>query len=265
VFGTAPNVIISDAARELSLYSGADIAAPSASSNKAILLLCTLLQKLGQDLCQQYNWSHLQQENTFDTVNGTAHYELPADFGRLIDGTVWNRTAVEQLHGPVNAQQWQALKARTVAASRKYFRFGRSAAISLVSDHFMIYPTPTAVETIAYEYLSAWWVNRAAEYDTVSTQAPPPTEDPVTYPGDTIGDYASDRILFDRRLLTEGLKHYWKEHKGFDTTASLAAFQEALRACRGGDGAAPTIQLGGGAGGVHLVDDCNVPETGFGS
>ena len=60
------------------------------------------------------------------------------------------------MQGPLNASDWQFLKAEAATGSRN--RFFRTRG-----DQILIYPTPTAADTIAYEYVSDkilskfWW------------------------------------------------------------------------------------------------------------
>jgi hypothetical protein len=233
--------VLNAAARELGLASS-DVTDPYASSDTHYLQLTSLLQKLGEELLRDFQWSHLETEYTFSTSNGDNSYDLPAGFFRLVNGTCWNRTQQESLLGPLNAQQWQQLQG--------------SATAELVSQAFRVkgltlylYPTPTATETVALEYVSRYWV---AE----SGQSSPNTETADAY---------TDTLYFDRRLLVAGLKLAFARAKGFDTLALQQDYDAALARAQGGDGAAPVLSVDGGGGGVHLLDWHNIPETGFGA
>lgn len=156
---TAAN-IINDAAKDLGLIS-ASIANPYASANRTILQLCNLLKGLGQDLARDRQWTHLQETHTFSTADGTVVYAWPADFLRFIDGTAWNRTNQLRLGGPASPQDWQHLKATSnTGVVYDIFR--------TVNNEMQLHPTPSAVETIAFEYVSSYWVETeqvAAELD----------------------------------------------------------------------------------------------------
>lgn len=238
---TAAN-IINDAAVELGLYS-ADLTDPYDSTDANVVQLCRLLKSLGQKLAREHGWTHLEKSYTFPLVASTVAYDLPADFGRLIDGTYWNRTRQTPLVGPLSPQQWELLKAQSSSGTvdLMFRTFG---------NQVQFHPTPSSTDTIAYEYRSKWWVD-AGGGDT------PDAEEPM--------DGASTLHL-DRDLLVAGLKSRFQRAKGFDSSASDAEFADALDRARGADGAAPTLSLSGrGSGALRLLDGANVPETGYGS
>lgn len=230
--------VVSDAAIELGLVSTA-IANPFASPDANILRLLAFTKSLGQDLSRGYQWSQLEKTHTFSTADGTASYSLPADFVRLIDNTQWNRTQQLQLSGPANAQDWQLFKARSsTGVVYKWFR--------IFGDLFYIHPTPTAIETVAFEYVSSYWVDTGG--GIVGDAAAPTT--------------AADSLLFDRRLLVSGLKLRFGGI-GFDTTQMLAEYDTALANARSNDGAAPVLSLSGRSQSSWLRP--NLPDSGFGT
>jgi hypothetical protein len=233
--------ILNDSAKGLGLISAA-LTDPFANTNPNIVQLCQLLNDLGQDLLRDYSWSHLRKEYTFSTANGTASYALPTDLARVVDQTAWNRTQQMPMRGPVNGQQWQQLQAGLVS-------FTLPGAFRIFGDLFYIYSTPTAIETIAYEYQSRYWVKPTG-------QSSPTSESTTAY---------QDTLYFDRRVLVTGLKLYFRRAKGFDSTAAQDEFTRAVERAMENDSAAPVLSLNGGTGGMRLLDGLNVPETGFGS
>ncbi|NBD11829.1 phage adaptor protein [Corallococcus silvisoli] len=238
---TAAN-ILNDAAVELGLYA-TDQTDPFDSTDAAVAQLCRLLKSVGQDLVRDYQWSHLQKEYTFATVPGTGDYALPPDYARLIDQTPWNRSGVMPLVGPLNAQGWQVLRAVTsTGAVGLWFR--------VVGNRLSLLPVPGTAQHLAYEYISAHWVQPTG-------QTAPTAETP------TDGD---DVLCFDRRLLVCALKLSWKKAKGFDASAAQDDFERALSRAQGGDGAAPVLSLNGcRLGPERLLNGVNVPDTGFGT
>lgn len=238
---TADN-IINDAAVELGLIS-ADLSDPFDSTDQNIVLLCRLLKGLGQDLLRDFPWSHLQKTYTFSTSNGVGAYVLPSDYDRNIDLTYWNRTATLPLAGPVPPQSWQWLKAHaSTGTAFKIFR--------IFNDEFNLHPTPTATETIAYEYISRYWVKESGE----------------TSPNEDVPDDGTDTLYMDRRLLIAGLKLYFQRRKGFDSSAEQLEYEDALARAQGKDGAAPVLNLNGFS--VYpdrLLNGSNFPDTGYGS
>lgn len=238
-FDTALN-ILNDAAVELGLYSS-DLADPFLSTDASVVLLRRLLKGLGQDLVRDFAWSHLQTEASIATVNGTADYDLPAGFDRVIDQTHWNRTTQMPLGGPVSPAEWQLLKA--VQATGTLYSLFRTSG-----NQVHIHPTPTGVETLKYEYISRFWVKPTG-------QTVPTSEDTTA---------KTDTLHFDRRLLLAGLRLRFREARGFDTTSEQTAYDAALARAKGGDGAAPVLSLSG-RGGSGLLGSDNLPSTGYGS
>lgn len=234
--------IINDAAVELGLYA-TDVADPFASADANVVQLCRLLKGVGQDLARDYQWTHLQTEYTFNTSIGLASYALPDGFLRLIDQTSYNRTRQERLDGPLSAQGWQYLQALSASGTVEFW-------FRVTGTEFRLTPTPTAVFSMALEYISRFWVLHL---------------DDITPTDDRLND-GEDILWFDRRLLVCGVKLAFQRAKGFDTTATKADFDEALARARGGDGAAPVLSLNHrGVLAQRLVGPGNLPDTGFGT
>lgn len=239
-FDTAANVI-SNAALELGLVAEA-IANPFSSTDSNIIQLRTLLTRVGRMLVRARDWSQLTREYTFNTVASTASYALPSGYERMKNQTAWNRTTVFPLGGPADSQAWQELKARTASGAVVYpFR--------IFGNLLYLYPTPTAVEAIYYEYISQFWVLPVVGSPTVPTL--------------TVSATSTDVLWFDEPLLVAGLKLAFLRAKSRDTTYAQAEFDEVYRTAAGGDGAAPVISIVGSSGTKFLGDD-NIPDTGFG-
>lgn len=131
----------------------------SNTSDENAVRLLSLAQRAGKYLARK-NWSVLQAEHTFSTVNGTANYDFPSDFGRFLPNTFWNRTDYRWVRGSVTAQEWQWRKSG-IAQSRETDQVFIIRAVA-GDRKFIIDPTPTAAETIAYEYITANWCESAA-------------------------------------------------------------------------------------------------------
>lgn len=239
-WGTVADAI-SDAALELGLTQ-ARIDNPFASTDQNILQLIALFKRAGKGIVRERGWTHLQREYTFSTVVGQEAYPLPSDFREMISQSGWDRTTAYTLGGPVGAAAWQAAKAFPSAVSiRPNIRFqGGQISIS---------PTPTAVQTIAFEYQSWSWIIRAGETT--------PTTDTPSAPGDV--------ACFNEDLLVAATKLAWKIAKGMDTTTAQADFDRSLASEVNADASAPDIPLGGGSGSSPAQDVWNnVPQTGIG-
>lgn len=123
-----------------------------ASSDPTAVLAVRLSNESGQDLEKEIRWQELITEYTFSTTSGTATYALPGDFRAFANMSQWDRTNMWRMTGPIPSPVYQWLKSGISVAStmNKYFMVRAS--------YVTIYPTPTATETIAYDYYSMSWM-----------------------------------------------------------------------------------------------------------
>lgn len=103
--------------------------------------------RTGKDLIRKKH-PDLTFEHTFPTVASQQGYNLPADYDHFIPFTWWNRTTRRRLY-PITAKEWQDYQSGIIVTSiNDRFR------IRGKSSPFLIFPTPTSVETISFEYVS---------------------------------------------------------------------------------------------------------------
>jgi hypothetical protein len=149
LYDTAGN-IISDAAVELGLGAVSDALA---STDANVVQLRALLKSMGQRLARKREWVQLRREGAISTTAGTSTYDLPADFMDMVDQSGWNRTTRREIL-PVSAQQWQFMKATVVAGALNVTFLPQMSSIEL-------YPAPTGIERIYFEYRSFFWVSES--------------------------------------------------------------------------------------------------------
>jgi hypothetical protein len=240
-FDTSLN-ILNKAAKRVGIATS-DSADPYGETDQNWVQLRNLLEELGEELLRKHAWSHLQKTHTFNTADGTASYALPTDFHRLIDQTEWNRTQDLPLGGPVSPQGWQLLQALSSSLSvTQLFR--------IYGNLVYIHPTPSAIESVAFEYQSRYWVKESGQGD-------PNTES---------ADAKEDTLHFDSHLLVTGLQFKFLAAKGFPVGETQRNYEDALAACLGGDGAAPVLRIDGAGMRINrLLDSNNMPDTGYGS
>lgn len=118
------------------------------------LLACA--QAAGRVLGQE-NLADLRKEHTFTTVASTQEYAVPSDFRDIIDDTFWDRTNNFQVLGSLTPKEWQVLQSGTIATTnfRKRYTIKQSAISNAKAVFFD--PTPSAADSIAYEYYSDCW------------------------------------------------------------------------------------------------------------
>ena len=105
---------------------------------------------------QAHHWTALQTLGTITTSNGTSSYALATDFDRMLPDTGWDRTNDVMMAGPDTPQINRYLNESGVAqtSTRKRFR--------IAGTNVTIWPTPTATETLVYEYVSNKWARTSA-------------------------------------------------------------------------------------------------------
>ena len=103
--------------------------------------------RTGRELVRK-NHPDLIFEHTFATVASQEGYSLPGDYDHFVPFTWWNRTTKRRLY-PISAKEWQDYQSGTIVTSiNDRFR------IRGKSSPFIVFPTPTSVETFSFEYVS---------------------------------------------------------------------------------------------------------------
>lgn len=226
--------IINRAAVQVGLAAFAD---PYSSTDANAVLLRELLETLGQELVSVRDWSGLVRDASIVTVAGQTSYPLPDDYDRLADQTAWNRSTTWPM-SPVSQRLDQELRVLSeTSVTRTPFRL-QDSTIALTAD-------PGVGTLLVLRYLSRNWVIGAGSTGA-DREAP---------------EQSADVPAFDPLLLIAGLKHRWLEAKGFDTTASLAAYADRLTSAKASDTAGRPLSLEGGPRGFRFVDEFNLPST----
>lgn len=210
------------------------------STDAQVRQLYALLNEGGLALSKRCDWEALTAQWTFVTVAQAeqTNTPIPDDLRKFIPDTFFNRTSQRQLVGPVTPQQWQQLQARP-ALSEIYLAFRQREGV------FLVTPTPTAGETIAYEYVSENWAMSSAGV------------------GKSAFTSDDDDSFLDEELLKQDLRWRWRAAKGLPYAEDMETFERALEVAIGNDGGATALDMGGPEGNWpdRLV---NIPEGGFG-
>lgn len=183
-----------------------DIATPSAivsSSDQTLIQLRRIANRVGRDLMREFEWRRLVTEYTFNTVAGTALYDLHHGFDRMIADTHYDRTNDWANLGPASSQQWQWLNTGLSALTTINWR--------LYLNQIQLYPTPTSVMTMAYEFVSKYWV--IIPFATVGTAA--------FFTDD------ADTCIYPDDVMTLGMMYRWYKAKGLDWEDKYADYMRA--------------------------------------
>jgi hypothetical protein len=241
-FDTAQQ-IINAAANEcgLAAASGFD---PTTSADPAFVQLTALCTSAGRELYGMHEWQMLNK--TFTQVTHSVDsglYNLPADFGYIIDGTGWDPTQLLPLGGPLTPQNWEYLVNTGLSKNTVYVSF------KLNQGQFQVLPVPPPEgHTLKFEYVSRYWV-------AVTGAPTTPAQDQVLV--------ATDVILFEPILMVKFLKLRFLEAKGFDTTAATNQFISMFNSFTGKDESAQTLNMSRMRVFPYLGWR-NIPETNYG-
>ena len=196
--------------------------------------LLALANRTGRTLANDYRWQALLISYTFPTVASTASYALPGDFGRFANLTFWDNTNYQSVRGPVTPIEWQMLQSSMTANA------GITKAFRIAGNLFYIYPTPDAVETIAYNYYSKYWADSTGSKAAFSND--------------------SDEPLIDEDLITLGLRWRWLQAKGDTFENEKLEYMLRLESLQGADGGRDAIRFGER---MTFMPN-NLPDTAFG-
>ena len=217
---------------------------PFSSSDDKYVQLVALLTAAGRELYGMHEWQMLNKLFTLTMHSvDSGLYNLPADFGYMIEQTGWNPTNKLPLGGPLTPQNWEYLVSTGLAKSTIYVSF------KLNQGQFQVLPQPPQEgSVVTFEYVSRYWV--------AATGAP-------TTPAADFVAVATDVVLFEPVLMSKFLKLRFLEAKGFDTTAAAGQFMNVFNGFTGKDVASQTLNMARMRVFPYLGWR-NIPETNYG-
>ena len=205
--------------------------------------LLAIINREGKQLMRSTNWPILMKEHTFSTANGTQNYALPTDFDRFVSGTAYNRSDLDQMTGPITPQQYQADRCGTTSTGIiDRFRL-KSSSNAL---RFDITPTPTATETIGFEYVSSHFNQTSGG----TSQA--------AFAADT------DVGILDETLIEMGATWRFKQAHGLTYDEDFRQYQLELRQAISRSGGAPIITMTDARRLLVSPYSYNLPDSGYG-
>jgi hypothetical protein len=190
------------------------------NSNRTAVDILALAQREGEELSRRYLWEEILTEHTFSTVANQEGYTSPTDFNFMVQDSFHDRTDRAQMIGPTNPQDWQRLKASDVAVSRTYYYRFRGSQI-------LLYPTPTSVDSLAYEYVSLNWCQ-----DSSGT-------------GQSAWAADTDTGILSEFIIRAGLRWRWKASKGLHYAEDQRSYEIQVQQAIARSGSAGSINMGG--------------------
>lgn len=196
------------------------------NTNDQARLLLALANEEGRELAARGTWQVLVNEITFTTqatesqgtIDGIVAYQ---DYGRILNDVMWNRTTGQKIIGAITAQQWQEAKARATSSTLyPMYRFR--------GNTLLMTPTPTAGQTVAFEYVQSRWVRNFGE----TLEYPQWNDD-------------TDVGLLSESIMANGVLWRFKRQKGFDYAEEFAAYERQVADALARDGGKPAINFNG--------------------
>lgn len=209
--------IVNQSLQELGLPSVAT--AVSAPDDQTGFQALGLVNSLGTQLVKVHDWQMLEKVATITGDGTTTEFDLPPDFGRIVNQTQWAENNKRPMYGPMSAQGWSWVQYGIVSVG-VYFRY------RILRDKFTIFPTPGPGEVFHFYYISRNWV-----------------WDPITL---VYKDKATDDLdepIFDQFLMVAGTKFKLWNAKGLDATDLGNQFSYMLEAEKAQSTGAPVISL----------------------
>lgn len=215
--------IVANAAGRLGLDIPTSVVA---NTNENVVSMFRLANQEGKALASRYPWQVLIREKTFTTTAASVQVgAFPSDFEWIIPDTMYNRSTRRPVSGPVSAAEWQADQAHLVTRVSDSFR--------MRGNDILITPTPSAGETIAYEYVSANWVDTSG-LDGIA--------DKVAFTLDL------DNPVLDTEIITLGVVWRFLQRRGLDYSEAMLDYERAFNEAALRDGGKPRLDMARGRG-----------------
>jgi len=173
---------------------------------------------------------------------GQKAYTFPSGIARFIDQSWWDGSYRWQLLGPLSSQEKQVLK-YGISPTGPRRRFW-------IEDNLVwIDPTPTtANDVIAFDYYSEYWA-RASDGLTEKAR----------FTADT------DYYVLDDDCMVMGIKWRFLRAKGLDYGEEFNSYMERKNMMIARNGGRRSLPINARNQGQRLLNQDNIPDTGFGS
>lgn len=191
------------------------------TTDQQVRQLLKLLEEEGNDLSVRGGWERLVIEATHTTValeDQGAITTIANGFRYIKNNTIWDRTNRLPVLGPVDGQDWQAMKALVALGPRFSFR--------IRGGKLLVDPPPSAGYSWYFEYVTKNWIL---------------AQDNTTYKRRFTAD--TDQVLLPDDLCLQGLRWRWKKEKGLDYAEDFRTYETQVKDQLGRDGGKPILRM----------------------
>ena len=178
-----------------------------------------LVNALGTQLVKAHDWQQLMFTQIFVGDGIQDEFDMPPNFGRIVNQTEWSAKMGRPMFGPVSPQGWSWIQFGIVAPIGGY-------RYRILQGKLLVSPAPAPGEEISFYYISRNWV-----YDPVTTQF----KDKI--------EADEDQPIFDDYMMIAGVKMKLWSAKGMNATELNREFDFMLAAEKSQTQGAPVISL----------------------
>lgn len=210
--------IVQTACRLLSLPVPSEVVD---STDAQVQQLYALSNEEGAELATSFDWQKLTRQREFTTVSDPDQPSAIADdWDRFLSNTFFDRNTRREFLGPITPQAWQAIQAQP-QLNRVFLAF------RMRDGEFLVTPTPSSADTVAYEYITKNWAKSVSD------------EPLDQFYADT------DTTYLPERLFPLGLRWRFLSAKGFDYSQAFDTYQRELQKEQAKDGGMTKIDASG--------------------
>jgi hypothetical protein len=211
----------------------------SGSSDAGYLQLLEMIQSVGEFCLEETNWDFSKRDAVWSSVVGQDQGALdtlfPDGFTALVRDTLWDRTEMECIPGPIEDAERASYQAGFVSPHKRCW---------VKERRLYVWPSMEAGHTLAASYKSSHWLVSSAGV----------SKDQITED--------ADKPLFPRTVMKLGLAFYWKRAKELPYTLEEDRFLEALAAAGSRNVLRPVVHMDNEA--PHPRPGIVVPLTNWG-
>lgn len=185
------------------------------SASEEVQRLVSLADEAGRALSQDYPWQRLIREQTHITLAAEDQGDITtiaSGFAYILNDTTWNRTLQWPIYGPHSSQTWQAIKGTFPAYPYSEYR--------IRNNRLLLQPAPVAGNTLAFEYITRFWIE-SANLDKFSAD--------------------TDTPIFDDELMILSVIWRFKQAEGFAHQEEHAKYMERYELLTSRDGGKRTV------------------------
>lgn len=219
--------------------------AVAGSADEQAKQLFALANRAGQSLADREGpvgcWPELRMEWTQTIGSSVDNYAGPSDLRYFLNTTAWDRTNDWQLQGPISPQMWQVLKSGTIGSTGPRTRFRR------MGGRIYFDPVPETNQSIVIEYCRNTWCT-----DSTGTTARERFSSDSDLP-----------LIPDDAFILE-LKWRYRRAKGLDYQEEFNECEDFINQSIGRAAMGRVLSLVPESSITRLIDEENVPDTGFG-